>query len=184
MRYSEDQAPRTRAKIVKEAARRFRKDGISGVGVASVMKGAGLTHGGFYAHFDSKDALVAEACTSAFDDTVAGLRAVVEAAPVGGKVVALVSAYASGLHRDRVDAGCFAAASGVEVRRIGGDVARALARGIDRLLAIASEACNADGCPHRPEAVVSAMVGALLLSRWTGDSQQSEAFLESVRSLW
>ncbi|MGG2362531.1 TetR/AcrR family transcriptional regulator, partial [Salmonella enterica] len=81
MRYSAEHKQQTHRRIVDEAATAFRSHGVDGIGLVDIMKGVGLTHGGFYAHFKSKDALVEEAMVSALDQTFERLRDQVMAAP-------------------------------------------------------------------------------------------------------
>jgi TetR/AcrR family transcriptional repressor of nem operon len=83
MRYSKDHKQETRERIIRTAARRFREDGVEAVGVAALMADAGLTHGGFYAHFPSKEALVAAACAEGFGESQRRLRKTIEQSPPG-----------------------------------------------------------------------------------------------------
>ena len=105
-------------RIVKAASRRIRRDGIDNVGVAELMKQAGLTHGGFYRHFESRDDLVAEAIAEALAQ---GSQRVQASAKLGGPsaLAAIVDGYLSRLHRDKPETGCAVAALPTDVARCG-----------------------------------------------------------------
>src|SRR3954462_7134836 len=107
----------TRERILRAAARAVRKQGYEGVGVADVMKEAGLTHGGFYAHFDSRDALLAEAADCAGAESVETLTQVVRGAKSGEELSALLDHYLSDRHVEASDRGCSLAMAGSEVPR-------------------------------------------------------------------
>src|SRR6266852_897773 len=105
MGYSKAQKAKTHERIVKLASRRFREEGLAGVGIAELMKEAGLTVGGFYKHFDSRDDLVAEALSSAFG----GWKRRVDAATSGGRAgsyAKLIDEYLNEVHRDNPGTGC------------------------------------------------------------------------------
>src|SRR5260370_6003258 len=110
MRRSREAAAETRKRIVRAAARKFREQGIVATGLADLMKAAGLTHGGFYKHFASKDQLVAEATTAALDTVLEGMAA-------HPTTSAAVAAYLSARHRDNPASGCPLAALGGELAR-------------------------------------------------------------------
>src|SRR5690348_18403319 len=112
MRRSKQDAAETRQRIVSAAAAEFRRNGISDTGLKDLMKAAGLTHGGFYKHFESKDQLVAEACAAAVDAAIASWG--MEAQPM---INAAVAAYLSTRHRDDPASGCPLAAIGSELTR-------------------------------------------------------------------
>src|SRR6201987_5268492 len=110
MRKAREEGAETRKRIVRAAARKFREQGIVATGLADLMKAAGLTHGGFYKHFASKDQLVAEATTAALDT-------VLEEGAGHPGTGAAVSAYPSARHRDNPASGCPLAALGGELAR-------------------------------------------------------------------
>src|SRR5439155_12990901 len=93
MRYSATHKEETHKRIVKTAAKSFRKHGINGIGVVPLMKETGLTHGGFYAHFKSKDALIAAAIDAAFDQTISRLKRAADAAPGESRRRAIIDEY-------------------------------------------------------------------------------------------
>src|SRR5262245_13998717 len=103
MRYDLNHKDRTRERLLKAAADQMRLHGPDGVSVASVMKRAGLTHGGFYAHFDSKDALIAAALGAMFDDAA---RRRVRTGGMAGSIDSFIDLYVSAAHRDNARGGC------------------------------------------------------------------------------
>jgi TetR/AcrR family transcriptional regulator, transcriptional repressor for nem operon len=177
MRYDAERKERTRQLIVETAARRFRAEGIAPVGIANLMSTAGLTHGGFYAHFPSKEDLVIETCRAAFGETLAYLSEAINAAPPGSKLRAMLDAYLSTQHRDHPGKGCFAAALITEAARTSDPVREALTECIGALVALAGDAIRADGLDQDPKTVIATMIGALAISRVIKDSQLSEEYL-------
>src|SRR5260370_30491837 len=129
MRRAKEGAAETRRRIVRAAACEFCEKGIDATGLADVMKGAGLTHGGFYKHFASKDQLVAEATTAALDTLLEGMAA-------HPTVNAAVAAYLSARHRDNPASGCPLAAVGSELSRPDNKAREAATRGSVRLVDI------------------------------------------------
>src|SRR6266568_647236 len=118
MGYSKAQKAKTHERIVKLASKRFREEGLAGIGIAELMKEAGLTVGGFYKHFDSRDDLVAEAVNSAFG----GWKRRVEAAKSSGPPVSiakLIDDYLNEAHRDNPGTGCAFSALAPEIARSG-----------------------------------------------------------------
>jgi TetR/AcrR family transcriptional regulator, transcriptional repressor for nem operon len=181
MRYDAQRRDRTRQLIVETAAKRFRAEGIASVGIANLMSTAGLTHGGFYAHFSSKEDLVIETCRAAFGETLAYLSAAINAAPPGFKLRAMLDAYLSVLHRDHPGKGCFAAALITEAARSSIAVREALTECIGALAALAEEAIGADRLDQDPKTVIATMIGALAISRVIKDSQLSKEYLSAGR---
>jgi len=114
MKVSREQAALNRERIVDVAARLFREKGYDGIGVADLMKNAGLTHGGFYGHFASKEDLMVEACQHALEKSLDGWRAKIASHPQRA-LPAIVDSYLSTRHRDQPGGGCPAAAMGVDV---------------------------------------------------------------------
>ena len=106
MRYSKEHKFQTHARIVKRASVKLREKGAHGIGVADLMKEAGLTHGGFYAHFDSRDALMIEAFTHAMDRSTEHWRKQSEGTPAEKRLSAIVNGYLSAEHRDNPGQGC------------------------------------------------------------------------------
>lgn len=173
----------THDRIVRTAARAIRRSGYAGVGVADVMKEAGLTHGGFYAHFGSRTALLAEAADRAGADGVAALRGIAMAAPPGRRLGALVDAYLSMEHVRAAEFGCPVAALGCELPRQDPAVRAAAAARIQDLLALIAELTPGRGAARlqQAQAVLAGLVGTLMLARAVDDPQLSAAMLEAGR---
>lgn len=182
MRYSDSHKEETHARIVDSAAELLRGAGVNGIGVADLMRSVGLTHGGFYAHFDSKEALVAESVSTALERTIAHLRAAAEAAPKGGARQAVAASYLSARHRDHAEKGCAAAALGADVARLGPATRGAFEARLEEMLAMLQETCGGRG-DSRAQAIVlfSTLVGALVLSRAVRSKALSDEILQVAR---
>lgn len=187
MRRSREAAAATRAKIVKVASRQFRKHGIAGVGVADIMAKAELTHGGFYKHFPSKEALAAEACKLALERRREELVELVRTAPKGRSLDAIVSAYLSPLHLEHVERGCVLAALANDAPRLGGAVREALADGFEALSRLVAEQLDARLKEAerlgRARGIVACMVGTLAMARLAPDRGDGNAILGRVRAM-
>jgi TetR/AcrR family transcriptional repressor of nem operon len=185
MRYPKEHKARTRQKIVETAAREFRAKGLDGVGVADLMAGAGLTHGGFYAHFASKDALVAEACRQALDVTVDTLAFRAHSAPSGDGLRALVRAYLSRSHRDDAARGCIMPCLAGDIARAAPTTRQAVSEPLKRLVGVIA-AQLPEAPPEQRErralAIAASLVGALALSRAIDDARIADTILEATRA--
>ncbi|MET0984836.1 MAG: TetR/AcrR family transcriptional regulator, partial [Steroidobacteraceae bacterium] len=161
------------------AAERFRVHGINGIGVADLMKGAGLTHGGFYTHFDSKDALVTEAIEAALDQTLSTLQDAATKAGRRKKSKAVREEYLSIAHRDNPQVGCCIAALGDDIARLDANAKRAFEQNVEKLLELLSD----DGERKRTETIreLCRMVGALVISRAVRSDAVSKEVLEACR---
>jgi TetR/AcrR family transcriptional regulator, transcriptional repressor for nem operon len=183
MRKSKQEAAATRQRIVKAAAAAFRKNGIAGTGLSDLMAAAGLTHGGFYRHFDSKDQIVAEACTAAVDSLVEQLAAAASGKSPQRGLKTIVEKYLSAAHRDEPASGCPLAALGSEMAR-GDERTRAAAtQALLKLVGvIASQFANTRPDVARRRALVAAatMIGALTMSRIVTDSELSASILREA----
>jgi TetR/AcrR family transcriptional repressor of nem operon len=122
MRYKPEHKTEIRKRIVEDAARRFREEGLTGAGVANVMRDTGLTHGGFYKHFDSKNDLLVESIGEAFRETGARLVRAAEQAPPGTAWKAIVTEYLGLDHCNHPEKGCPLAALAPEMARSGPEV--------------------------------------------------------------
>lgn len=180
MRYPADHKTQTRQKVLDAAARGFRRQGIDRLSVAGLMQDAGLTHGGFYAHFPSKDALVADAVAHAFTEAQAHLWHALERAPAGQKTRAVVEHYLSRAHLRTPELGCPMAALGTELARQPETVRRATADGVHGLREVLAQAIAADGLPVPAELLVSALVGGLAVARAATSASQSERWRTQV----
>jgi len=173
----------THERIVETAARAIRRSGYDGTSVADIMKQAGLTHGGFYAHFPSREAMLAEAADRAGAEGIAASARVAAAAPPEQALQRLMCAYLSKDHLNSVETGCPVAALGSEMPRQAPEVRRAATRRIKEMIDVVARQAPDWGQPGAHERalfVVSAMVGTLLLARAVDDPRLSGAFLEST----
>ncbi|MFL6681655.1 MAG: TetR/AcrR family transcriptional regulator [Burkholderiaceae bacterium] len=155
-------------RIVSAAARAIRRSGYEGTGVADIMKEAGLTHGAFYAHFSSREAMLAEAAGRACAESTAATADVVASAPPGKALEAMLRMYLSPEHLAAIDVGCPLAALGSETPRQVPEVRRALTRHLKEMIDLVARQLPDWGRPGAHEqalVTVSTMVGALLLAR-------------------
>src|SRR6266567_213414 len=185
MGHSKAEKTESHKRIVKVASKRFREDGLAGVGISELMKEAGLTVGGFYKHFDSRDALVAEAVSSAFG----GWKRRVDAAASGGPPVSyekLIDDYLNQAHRDNPGTGCAFSALAPEIAR-SDKRTRALASEQVRndIQLIAALLPEKDKRTARSRAILtfSALVGAMALARALSDEALSREILKTVAEL-
>lgn len=171
MKVSKTQAAENRAGIVDAAARLYREKGLRGVGVAEITRGAGLTHGGLYRHFASKDALAREACLRAFEWTITPLDGLEQDgnAPATAKLQAMVDSYLSVHHRDHPGEGCPAAALATDAARAGPEMSEVFAQGVERNIQRFMRVLDGQPEERRAQTIVmlSSMVGALALARAT-----------------
>jgi TetR/AcrR family transcriptional regulator, transcriptional repressor for nem operon len=175
----------THERIVDVAARAIRRSGYDGAGVADIMREAGLTHGGFYAHFDSREAMLAEAADRAGADGVASLARIAAAAPPDEALHALLRAYLSKAHVERAEAGCPVAALGSEMPRQSPEVRRAATRRIKEMIDLVARQSPDWGRPGAHEhalATVATMVGALVLARAVDEPRLSDAVRKAALS--
>lgn len=176
MRRSREAAARTRRTAVEAASRLFRERGIDAVGVREVMSSVGLTDGGFYRHFESKEALAAEACAAACAGSALGRGP-------ARSLDAMLQGYLSTAHRDARATGCALAALVSEIPRQSGTVRRAYTDGVRGALSRLEElAPGADAATRR--ALLASMIGALAIARAVDDDELSSAVLEGTRELW
>ena len=129
MGHSKAEKAESHERIVKVASERFREIGVDGIGVADLMKAAGLTHGAFYSQFASKDDLMVQACTRAFDSLLGRWRELAQQADAD-PLAMLTQAYLSPAHRDRPGEGCVLAALGAEASRQSPALRRAIGDGV------------------------------------------------------
>jgi AcrR family transcriptional regulator len=168
----------THERIVTAAARAIRRRGYGGAGVAEIMKEAGLTHGGFYAHFDSREAMLAEAADRAGAETVATLERVAAAAPPDEALQAIIRTYLSKAHLEALETGCAVAALGSEMPRQTSQVRRAATRRIKEMIDLVgrhSPDWGQPGAHERALVTVATAVGALVLARAVDDPRLSDA---------
>jgi TetR/AcrR family transcriptional regulator, transcriptional repressor for nem operon len=178
----------TRERILRAAARAIRKHGYEGVGVADVMKEAGLTHGGFYAHFESRDALLAAAADQAGAESIENLTRGIAAAKPGHELLALIDTYLSDRHVAAAEQGwgCAIAAAGSEVPRQQAEVRRVASRRIKDLVGLIERQFPewGRGTAHdKAMGIAATVVGAVVLARAVDDAQLSSRIRKAAREL-
>lgn len=186
MRYSPEHKAETHARIVRKASVRLREKGAHGVGVADLMKEAGLTHGGFYAHFDSREALVVEAFGYAIDRSMERWRKLLGELPPEKRLAAIVDGYLSAQHRDDPGHGCAMPALGAEIAREGTKTRKAFAAKMEQLVDL-----FADHIPDAPRkiarrrasAMLATLMGSVVMARVTGSGELSDEILSSGREV-
>jgi TetR/AcrR family transcriptional regulator, transcriptional repressor for nem operon len=172
----------THERIVRAAARAIRRSGYSGTGVADIMKDIGLTHGGFYAHFASREAMLAEAADRAGAESVATLTGVAAAAPPREALRWMIRAYLSKEHVENAESGCPVVALGSEMPRQASKVRRAATRRIKEMIDLVAQHSPNRGEPGaqaRALITVATMVGTLVLARAVDDPKLSKALREA-----
>lgn len=180
VRYDKSHKQATREHIVKTASRRFRRDGIDAVGLASVMAEAGLTHGGFYNHFSSKEELIAESTENGLSETLKRYA--------GHDVAAVMELYLAREHRDGRGQGCTAAALSCDAARQPEETKAVFAAGIDKLVralegGIAGKHASGAGARAQAIAILAQAVGAIVLSRaCPDDSPLADELLDACRA--
>jgi TetR/AcrR family transcriptional repressor of nem operon len=173
----------THDRIVETAARAIRRSGYDGASVAEIMKEAGLTHGGFYAHFPSREAMLAEAADRAGAEAVAVSARIAADAPPEQGLQWLLRAYLSKEHCEHPELGCPVAALGSEMPRQVPEVRRAATRRIKEMIDLVARQSPDWGQPgaHDRALVTSAtMVGALIMARAVDDPKLSDALLKAT----
>ena len=188
MRISQERTPNrrkevTHERIVEAAARAIRRSGYDGTSVADIMKEAGLTHGGFYAHFESREAMLAEAADRAGAEAVASMESLAASVPPEQALQAMKRAYLSKAHVEGVETGCGTAALVSEMPRQPPEVRRAATRRIKEMIDLVARQSPDWGQPGAHEhslVTVATMVGALVLARAVDDPKLSDALREAA----
>ena len=184
MRYSKDHKLETHARLVKKASVRLREKGAHGIGVADLMKDAGLTHGGFYAHFDSREALVIEAFAYAMDRANERWRKVAEQTPPEKRLASIVESYLTPVHRDDPGHGCAVPTLGAEIARESPKTRKAFAAKLEQMIdMMADQILDVPRKTARKQAMaaLATMMGTLVLSRIAGTGEFSDEILASGR---
>jgi TetR/AcrR family transcriptional repressor of nem operon len=182
MRYPPEDTAERHESILDAASQMFRRNGFDGVSVAAVMKAAGLTHGAFYSHFESKDALAAASVERALEET---LELADQASETSEPLGAFVTEYLSAEHRDDAAHGCTMSALASEIARAEDPVRHTFTTGVRTLLErVADKFFSAQQTTARAEAMVtlSTLVGALLISRAVDDPALSAEILAANRA--
>ena len=184
MRYSKEHKQETHARIVKKASVRLREKGAHGIGVADLMKDAGLTHGGFYAHFDSREALVIEAFAYAMDRSTERWRKVADETPPDKRLATIVENYLTPVHRDDPGHGCAIPTLGAEIARESAKTRKAFAAKLEAMVdMMADQILDVPRKVARKQAVaaLATMMGTLVLSRIAGNGEFSDEILAAGR---
>src|SRR5947207_841749 len=184
MRYSKEHKQETHARIVEKASIRLREKGAHGIGVADLMKEAGLTHGGFYAHFDSREALVIEAFAYAMDRATERWRKVAEDTPAEKRLATIVESYLTPVHRDDPGHGCAMPTLGAEIARESPKTRKAFAAKMEAMIdMMADQILDVPRKSARKQAVaaLATMMGTLVLSRIAGNGEFSDEILGAGR---
>jgi TetR/AcrR family transcriptional repressor of nem operon len=185
MRYDSEHKEQTRARVLKEAAREIRARGPGGIGVAAIMARAGLTHGGFYAHFKSKDALVAAALDAMFEDVRGRFERTAADADPRVALRSYVEFYLSPAHRDARERGCPLPSLSGDLARSDADVRARFGRGVAGLTGRVAEKLELIGYVEVEQgaaSLVAELVGAVALARAVADPEQSDAILTNARA--
>src|ERR1700744_143695 len=185
MRYSRAPKLETHARSVKRASVRLREKGAHGIGVADLMKDAGLTHGGFYAHFDSREALVIEAFAYAVDrGTESWGKLAREQPPAAQRFATIVDSYLTPLHRDDPGHGCAIPTLGAEIARESPKTRKAFAGKLEEMIdALAEQIPDVPRKAARKQAtaMIATMMGTLVMARVAGNGEFSEEIVNSGR---
>ncbi|MBI1330670.1 MAG: TetR family transcriptional regulator [Alphaproteobacteria bacterium] len=184
MRYAENHKDETRKTILKVAARELREKGPDRLGVAEVMAAAGLTHGGFYAHFKSKDAFLAEALRTVFAQSRAKFAKAVEGMPAEHALATFIDFYVSPSHRDNPGRGCPIVALNSDLPRQSKAFREAFEAGVNGLTGVITkwmEDAGVENACNLAPSIISAMSGAVSLSRAISDRTLSDNLLETSR---
>jgi TetR/AcrR family transcriptional repressor of nem operon len=184
MRYDSEHKERTRQRVLSEAAAAIRAVGPDGIGVAGLMAKAGLTHGAFYAHFESKEDLVAQAVAQMFDESYQRFLARTEHPDPAVAIEKFIDSYLSARHRDHPDNGCPLPSLSGELARLPGAARVNFTAGLNRLTSSMARRIRELGgidADSLAASVVAEMVGALALSRAVAEPSESDAILEASR---
>lgn len=180
MRYSDTHKEETRKKVLKAAAVAVRAKGPDGVGVAEIMAEAGLTHGGFYAHFPNKEALVAAAISEAFGQSGRRFERLTAGMSPSEALSTFVDLYVTREHRDHPERGCPIAALSTELPRQGAPVREAYERGVQNLIGRIARWLPEER-RGMAASLVAEMAGTVVLSRAISDPQAAERLLADAR---
>jgi TetR/AcrR family transcriptional repressor of nem operon len=187
MRYSAQHKEQTHERLVKKAAEQFRRRGVQGIGIAKLMGKLGLTHGGFYAHFDNKSQLVAAAARKIFKEVITHVEAAAAAAPKGSEVTAIVSQYLSAGHRDNATQGCLLPSLAGEMARQPQAVRKALTREFNEFANKISKYMPGASEPERrsqARLLFSGMAGTMMVARAVSDRELSDTILAQGRKFY
>ena len=185
MRMSVKHTAETRARILQVAGRLFRERGFDGIGVADLMKSAGLTHGAFYNHFESKETLASDVSEHVLKQTTCAWSEIAETGDGSASFESFISTYLSKQHRDDPGNGCLIAALGGDVSRQGPAVRRAFTAGLRPMIDFLTRcASGRSKAAKREQAFVTlaTLVGTVMLARAVDDADLSDEILQAARA--
>lgn len=185
MRYDVEHKQRTHEKIVREAAKAIRQQGPDKVGIANLMARLGLTQGGFYAHFKSKNVLVAEAITHIFEERYEVFQNFMNDADPAEGLARYIDYYLSNRHRDRRDKGCPVVALNSDLTRMPAVAKKSFEAGMQHMtesLADIMKKLNKSRAKELATSILSEMVGAMVIARSVSNTNLSEQILETART--
>ncbi|SCY08463.1 transcriptional regulator, TetR family [Paenibacillus polysaccharolyticus] len=182
MPYPKGHKLKVRNHIITSAAKAFRTHGVRNISLPHIMKGAGLTHGGFYSHFENKDQLVKETCHFAISDTMEMLQKVADKNKNEDQsaIEAVIDFYLGSLHRDQTEVGCILPALSGEISQLSEEIRQAYTRELQRFITFITELAEID--TSAGYALVSSMVGTVALARAVSDSKFSDDLLQAGRT--
>ena len=184
MRYVKGHGLQTRNRIVEEASYGLRQAGVDGISVSELMKLAGLTHGGFYAYFESREALMIEAFTAAMERTISQWRNHMDGMPAEDRFDAFVETYLRPGHRDDRARGCVLPALGADIARSSPKARRAFASKLDEMIDVIAGLLPGKSPKQARQIATSAlatMMGSIALARAVGNKDLSDQILEAGR---
>jgi TetR/AcrR family transcriptional regulator, transcriptional repressor for nem operon len=184
MRYVKDHKDRTRKRIVERASRGLRQKGANGLSVVALMKLAALTHGGFYSHFASRDALVVEAFATAMDKTVSRWMQLTRAVPADKRFDAIVVAYLSGRHRDDQAHGCVLPSLAADIGRSTKKARSTFEKKLQAMIEMVAYQLpnkSPDAARQIATSAIATMMGSIVLARAVGRDRLSDEILQAGR---
>ncbi len=185
MRYAEDHKEETHKALLKAAAAQLRENGPDRLSVTSVMKAAGLTHGGFYAHFKSKDALLSETLVDTFGRSKRRMARLLEGLPPKHALATYIDFYVAARHRDNPGNGCPITALNSDMPRQSKKFRAAFEAGVKSLAGFLADRMKDAGIAEAEAlapSILAAMAGAVSLSRTISDPELSDELLASTRA--
>lgn len=184
MRYGSEHKAETRQRVLREAAKAIREQGVDRIGVSQIMARAGLTHGGFYAHFTSKEDLISETLGYMFDDQHAAFLAHLDEPDVHQALIRFVEGYVSMAHRNSTERGCPIPSLAGQIPQLSDAARETFLSGTERLkegLASLLKRAGKDYADTLAVVVIAEMVGAVSLARMERDDAGAEKLLKAIR---
>lgn len=182
MKTNKEQAAQNRERILDVAAQLFRERGFDGIGVADLMRSAGLTHGGFYGHFASKDDLIAQSSTRTLQKSLEKWRRIDGEGPQG-RLAAIIHSYLSPRHRDHPGHGCALTALGGDMARQSPAMRQGVTQGLQALVDELLPLVDGNSAQEKQQgawAIMAGMVGGIVLARLVDDPALAQTILQHV----